>query len=64
VKAVLYNELFEMYAIDTAVFYENQRLYYENPTAVENLYEDVLQILEDKGQEIESKKLNAPKNKN
>ena len=56
VKTVLYREFFEMYKIDTAEFYKNQRIYYNNPEAVEKLYEDVLNNLVEKD--------NPTKNKN
>jgi hypothetical protein len=56
VKTVLYQELFDIYKIDTTEFYKNQRIYYNNPEAVEKLYEEVLNNLAEKD--------NPSKNKN
>ena len=54
IKSVMYQALFEMYEIDTTEFYKNQRLYYENPVAVEKLYKEVLNVLDENGSESES----------
>lgn len=55
VKTVLYRELFEIHKIDTAEFYKNQRIYYNNPEAVEKLYEAVLKNLEEKDKPSKNK---------
>lgn len=52
VKTILYHELFKIYAVDTAVFYENQRLYYENPAKVETLYKAVLEKLDETDKDL------------
>jgi hypothetical protein len=57
VKTILYHELFEIYEIDTTEFYKNQRSYYENPMAVEGLYKDVLEKLNEKEKEIMKNKM-------
>ncbi|NJN78963.1 MAG: DUF4296 domain-containing protein [Saprospiraceae bacterium] len=56
VKAVLYNELFEIYEIDTTEFYKNQRSYYNNPEVVEDLYKTVLENLEENDKGLNQKK--------
>lgn len=56
VKSVLYHELFEMYAIDTAEFYKNQRLYYEDPAKIETLYKAVLEKLDETDKGLNEKK--------
>ena len=51
IKSVMYQALFEIYEVDTTEFYRNQRMYYEDPVAVENLYKEVLNVLDEKGSE-------------
>lgn len=52
-KSLLYYQLYAIHDLDSTELFENQKLYYQNPSEVEALYGRVLEILEEREKDLE-----------
>lgn len=52
-KSLLYYQLYEIHDLDSTELFENQKLYYQNPSEIEALYGRVLEILEEREKELD-----------
>lgn len=52
IKSLMHYQLYEIHEIDSTELFENQQLYYQNPSEVEALYGRVLEILEEREKKL------------
>lgn len=53
IRSLMYFQLYKIHEVDSTELIENQKMYYQNPKAVEKLYGRVLEILNEKEKNLD-----------